>query len=115
MALTLFIVTEIKIRSVGVAILYKIVNNIPYLCLLMLHKCYMTKLKILLICIYRKQEILCNVFCEQFENFIEKIIEKGEVIVVVGDFNVWFDVTDHADTVQIKNINECIWTFSDCL
>ena len=41
--------------------------------------------KIILICLYRLQEVDCNIFCQELEGFIESIFHKEEIMIVVGD------------------------------
>ena len=55
----------------------------------------------MLVCIYRQQEISCNVFCEELELFMEGNFEKADVMLLVGDFNVWVDVDDNADAKKL--------------
>ena len=47
--------------------------------------------KIMIICVYRKQEISCISFCEEFEKFMDSVFHKGDQVIIVGDFNVWIE------------------------
>ena len=47
------------------------------------------KSRILLACIYRIQEVSYNTFSVELETFLDKISEKCENLILVGDFNVW--------------------------
>ena len=60
--------------------------------------------KILLLCIYRKQEIPCKTFCSEFEPFIEKLSDTTEVLLVVGDFNIWVDLEGNRDAKQLRTL-----------
>ena len=42
---------------------------------------------ILLLCIYRKQEVLYKTFCEELELFLDGLPDTSELLIV-GDFNV---------------------------
>ena len=44
--------------------------------------------KILLMCIYRKQEQSFKNFREEFESFLDGVGNKAEMLIIVGDFNV---------------------------
>ena len=62
--------------------------------------------KLVIICIYRKQEVAFTIFHDELSKFIEKIVFKGDAIMVVGDFNVWVDVEDDMngkDLLKIMN------------
>ena len=60
--------------------------------------------KVILACIYRKQEYSCNQFCEEFEGFLEELFQKGDKMIIVGDFNVWVDVEGNTDSKRILNM-----------
>ena len=59
-----------------------------------------TVCKILLVCIYRLQEISCTTFCDEFEKFLEAIFHKGDQVIVTGDFNVWVE-EQNADSMKL--------------
>ena len=50
--------------------------------------------KIVIICIYRKQEVAFSIFHDELSKCIEKLVFKGDAVMVVGDFNVWVNVED---------------------
>ena len=59
-------------------------------------------------CVYRKQEVFFNIFHKEFTNFIDKLLNKGDLLLVVGDFNVWMDFENDTDTVRLKTLmNAC--------
>ena len=60
--------------------------------------------KMVLVCVYRKQEIAVSVFIEEFSAFVEKIVFKGDSVMFVGDFNFWVDVEDDANAKQMLNL-----------
>ena len=64
--------------------------------------------KILLLCLYRRQEVSCKEFCSEFEKFFDDISGSAEVLIVVGDFNVWFEVEGDKDAKKLRT--ECLWT-----
>ena len=67
-----------------------------------------SKLKLVLVCVYRKQEVSFNAFHEEFTTFMDKLLNKGELLLVVGDFNVWMDFEKDTDTVRLKTLmNAC--------
>ena len=63
-----------------------------------------TETKMLLLCIYRKQEFSCTTFCEEVESFLDGLFEKAEVLIVVGDFNVWVDVEGDKDAKKLLTL-----------
>ena len=48
--------------------------------------------KLLIICVYRKQEILFSTFQNEFTLYMDKVMKAGNMLCVVGDFNLWVDV-----------------------
>ena len=62
------------------------------------------KSKIVLVCLYRKQELPCNLFCEEVEKLMETISNKGDIVILVGDFNLWDDVEGDKDADDFRNL-----------
>ena len=60
--------------------------------------------KILLLCVYRRQEVTCKEFCVEFEKFFDDISGSAEVLIVVGDFNVWFEKEGNNDTKKLRTL-----------
>ena len=60
--------------------------------------------KILLGCIYRKKEQPCSLFVDELETFIDEIFQKGDTIIIVGDFNVWVDVQEDKEAIMLLNL-----------
>jgi hypothetical protein len=48
--------------------------------------------KLVIVCIYRKQEIQFNLFENELCSLMERLTKEGNMLCVVGDFNVWVDV-----------------------
>ena len=63
-----------------------------------------TKRKIVLVCVYRKQEVTFSTFHDEFLVFMDKIQCKGDTLLVVGDFNVWMDVKDDKHTRELTTL-----------
>ena len=59
---------------------------------------------VILVCVYRKQEVVFNVFNDEFTVFMDKILNKGEIMLLVGDFNVWVDCEDDADATKLSTL-----------
>ena len=59
---------------------------------------------LILVCIYRKQEVQFKTFCKEFELFMDKLSERVEELLVVGDFNVWADAVDDPDTKSLMTL-----------
>ena len=47
--------------------------------------------RIVLICLYRNQEVSFTLFHDELSLFLDMIF-KGDVALIVGDFNVWIEV-----------------------
>ena len=62
------------------------------------------KSKIVIACIYRKQEISCTIFCEEIEKFLESIFDKGDIVILVGDFNLWIDDESNKDAERVVTL-----------
>ena len=62
------------------------------------------KLKILLLCVYRKQEIPCSTFCSEFETFFDELSGTTDVQIVVGDFNTWVEEESNKDANMILTL-----------
>ena len=63
-----------------------------------------SKKRVILICLYRKQEISFNLFYDEFTNFMDKILNKGEVMLLVGDFNVWVDCEEDTEAEKLLTL-----------
>ena len=61
-------------------------------------------IKIQLVCVYRRQVKSLNMFCEEFENFMESIFYQGDKTILVGDFNVWVDDANNSDTKKMLKL-----------
>ena len=62
------------------------------------------KTNILLICIYRKQEISFKIFGEEIEFFLDEMVKMGDEMIVVGDFNVWTDVKTNSNAKNLSKL-----------
>ena len=59
--------------------------------------------------LYRKQEISFTIFQEEFAGFVDKTLNKGVVALVMGDFNVWVDVENDADAQKLTTLMSACW------
>ena len=62
------------------------------------------KSKILLLCLYRKQEVSCNTFHEELDSLLERLFDKADILILVGDFNVWVDIEDDRDAKKLSTL-----------
>ena len=62
------------------------------------------KKKLILVCIYRKQEVLFTAFHDEFSAFMERTLRSGEIMLIVGDFNVWVDIEEDVDATRLKTL-----------
>ena len=60
--------------------------------------------KILLLNVYRKQEVSCKIFCQEVEQLIDSLFDTAEVLMIVGDFNVWIDEEGNSEAKQVETI-----------
>ena len=60
-----------------------------------------SKRRLVLICVYRNQEVHFNTFYEEFTIFMDKTSRNGEELLVVGDFNVWVERQDDQDAKRL--------------
>ena len=60
--------------------------------------------KILLLNVYRKQEVSCKIFCQDVEKLIDSVFDTADVLMIVGDFNVWIDEEGNRDAKQLRTI-----------
>ena len=63
-----------------------------------------TKRKVVLLLVYRKQEVKFSIFNDEFTVLMDKIQCKGDILMVVGDFNVWVEVADDKDASDLRNM-----------
>ena len=63
-----------------------------------------TSYKMMLVCVYRLQELSCELFCKEMENFIEAIFHKADLMIVVGDFNIWLELRSNPDTKRFTSL-----------
>ena len=101
-------------RGAGVAVLHK--HNLKSLvgkCVIK-EKCFVSfqyqcliincKPKLLVISIYRLQEISMNVFTQELDDLISSHSTLTHSIILVGDFNVHYEIIDKNDTVSLANV-----------
>ena len=60
--------------------------------------------RILLLCIYRKQEIACKIFYRELEELLDAVSNTTEALLVVGDFNIWIDVESSRDAKKLSTL-----------
>ena len=53
--------------------------------------------RIVLVCLYRNQEVSFTLFHDELSLFLDKMIFKGDVALIVGDFNVWVEMEEEAN------------------
>ena len=62
------------------------------------------KRKLLICCLYRKQEVAFHMFHDELSTFINNIESKCDILLVVGDFNVWKDVEENKDARSVTTL-----------
>ena len=63
-----------------------------------------SKRKMVLLCVYRNQEVAFSTFHEEYAMFMDKIQYKGDTILAVGDFNIWMDDKDDKQTMKMTTL-----------
>ena len=62
------------------------------------------KQKLIILTVYRLGEVSCSVFCCEFEEFLQNLSDKCDILCAVGDFNVWAEKPRDTDAKSIKRI-----------
>ena len=66
------------------------------------------RIKLILVCLYRKQEISFNIFQEELSLFLDRMLLKADSLLFVGDFNVWIDMENDKNADHLRTImNAC--------
>ena len=60
--------------------------------------------KMVLACIYRKQEVSFSLFIDELSTLLDKIIFKGDAALIVGDFNAWVDIEDDVNANSLLTL-----------
>ena len=100
-------------RGGGVAILYKKTfsvkrcgasvsefSSLEFTCI----SIKLGKSKFCLLCIYRKGEISFNVFFDELKTLMKKTFSKCDILVVMGDFNIWVEVKSNKNAKTLFHI-----------
>ena len=101
-------------RGAGVAVLYKKgFSSLTARCGIpcsnyssFQHQCLIFNFnpKIHLISIYRHQEISMDIFLVELEQFLEAHSKYTQSILLVGDFNVWYEKADSPDVIKLNYV-----------
>ena len=68
--------------------------------------------KVLLVTLYRKQEISSKTFIYELEKYVDSIFNNSDIFILTGDFNVWGE-TENTDNINIRYY-AFLWSYSDC-
>ena len=60
--------------------------------------------RIVLVCLYRNQEVSFTLFHDELSLFLDKMIFKGDVALIVGDFNVWVEMEEEANANKLQTL-----------
>ena len=60
--------------------------------------------RLMLVCVYRNQEIAFASFEVEFGGLMDKLLNKGEMMLVVGDFNVWTDIEENSEAQKLTTM-----------
>ena len=60
--------------------------------------------RVVLVCVYRKQEIAFSAFHDEYSGFMDKIMNKGDCVVVVGDFNIWTNDPENKEAQKFSTL-----------
>ena len=55
-------------------------------------------------CIYRLGEIACSTFCDEIDILLQKLFEKCDILLVIGDFNIWAENRRDNNVKNVKHI-----------
>ena len=53
---------------------------------------------------YRNQEVTFGRFQDEFTAFMERTMRKDDVLLVLGDFNVWIEVEENQEARKMKTL-----------
>ena len=60
--------------------------------------------KLIIVSLYRKQEVAFKIFHEELTSFMDKLMNIGRCLLIVGDFNVWADDQEDNDNVVLTDL-----------
>ena len=63
-----------------------------------------SKKRLVLVCIYRKQEVPFTHFYDEIASFLEKMVFKGDALMLVGDFNLWVELEDDTNVNKLLTL-----------
>ena len=58
----------------------------------------------IIICIYRRQEVPISLFLSDLETLIDEVITQADKLLITGDFNVWANVQTNTDCKKLSNL-----------
>ena len=62
------------------------------------------KQKLALLCVYRLQEISCLIFCAELEVLLQKLFDMCNILLVVGDFNIWAEIKTDSNVKKVNSV-----------
>ena len=66
------------------------------------------KKRLMLMCVYRKQEVAFSSFELEFGGLMDKLLNRGEMMLIVGDFYVWAEVEENSEAQKLTTLmNAC--------
>ena len=60
--------------------------------------------KMIILCLYRLGEVPCSTFCEEINPFIESLLNKPDVLLISGDFNIWAEEKKDKQAKMVFNL-----------
>ena len=60
--------------------------------------------KLVIVCVYRKQEVHFDLFEKELTSLMDNSMKEGNMLCVVGDFNVWIDVDGNKDAEILTEV-----------
>ena len=63
-----------------------------------------SKRKLIMVCLYRKQEVAFNIFHDELTLIMDKLSNVGDSLLLVGDFNVWADNRDDKHVKMLEDL-----------
>jgi hypothetical protein len=60
--------------------------------------------KLLIVCLYRKQEVSFKIFHDELITLMNRLNKKGAALLVVGDFNIWIEDAECKDAEQLLQL-----------
>ena len=60
--------------------------------------------KLMVVSLYRKQEVVFKTFHEELTSFLDKLMNIGSCVLLVGDFNIWIEDEEEKECAMLTDL-----------